>query len=86
MAKKKFKEKPQQVFAAQWDGSNLADLEEIAPGLIRQDFSGTVWLNLPTTTDAKVNVTDWVMDDPVIGFPTVCTDASFSARFDKQPV
>lgn len=85
MAKKKFKEKPQQVFAAQSTGTNLAELQEITP-LVYSDPHG-YWLTAPAygMPAAPIKVTDWVMDDPVIGFPTVCTDASFSARFDKQP-
>lgn len=84
MARTIYTERAQQVVAAKSKGNNFSELDEVAPGKI-VIVDGQMML-VSSAGNVPINVTDWVMDDPVVGFPTVQTDAYFSARFDLKPV
>jgi hypothetical protein len=82
MARVRYREKIAMVYAIQYDGTNLAELEEFTPGNIM------VIDGKPNTKNPimPINVTDWLIDDPYIGYIKPITNAAFQARFDPTPV
>jgi hypothetical protein len=84
MARVKYREHLAMVEAIQYDGTNLATLEEFAPGEFYVGPSEILFIKTPAGS-MQVNVTDWVIDDPYIGYTSVITDQAFQARFDPTP-
>ena len=76
------------VYAVQWKGNNLAELQEFAPEKTFQVREGNVlWITPPPPNPALVcNLNEWLMDDPYIGQLSVITDTAFKQRFDPSPV
>jgi hypothetical protein len=86
MARTKYREHLQMIEAVQYDGNNLTALEEFAPGLIIEE-DGKIYCKHPTSPACiLVNVTDWLIDDPGIGFIIPITDKAFQCRFNAAPV
>ena len=84
MARTAYREHLAMVYAVQYNGTNLAALEEFAPGKITTGVDDMVFVMTPNTP-MQVNATDWVIDDPYIGYTSVVTDHQFKARFDPMP-
>jgi hypothetical protein len=84
MARLKYREHLAMVEAVQYDGMNLAALEEFAPEDVYVGTDDVVYVRGPVTP-MTVNVGDWVIDDPYIGYTSVITDQAFQARFDPTP-
>ena len=86
MARTRYREKLAMVYAVQYTGSNLAELEEFAPELIFVQ-EGVVHCHGPDKPllPFTVNVTDWLIDDPYIGYIKPITNSQFQARFDPTP-
>jgi hypothetical protein len=84
MARTAYKEHLAMCYAVQYNGINLSELEEFSPGNIYVGVEEMVFVRTPITP-MQVNVTDWVIDDPYIGYTSVITDKAFRARFDPTP-
>jgi hypothetical protein len=83
MARTKYREKLQMIYAVQSTGSNLSELQDFAPGKITMQ-GGQVMLSTPVVS-TPVNTTDWLIDDPMIAYVSVITNTMFQARFDPTP-
>ena len=76
------------VYAVQWKGNNLAEMQEFAPGQITIQEGTTDILQMapPPHPVTYIMLTEWLMDDPYVGYLSVITDAAFHQRFDPAPV
>lgn len=77
---KSYREHLQMIPAVQYDGTNIAELEEFAPGLIHVT-NGNVTISCGSWEPLPVNVTDWLIDDPGIGYIVPITDLAWQCRF-----
>lgn len=84
MARVKYKEHLQLIPAVQNKGNNLAELEGFAPGLIVVEEE-QIYVKTPGDLRVPVNTTDWLIDDPAIGYVIPITDLAFQCRFEAGP-
>ena len=85
MARVKYREHLAQVEAIQNKGNNNTELVEFDPEVVHVDEENKVWVTTPIT-EILVDVSEWIIDDPYIGYISVTTDAAFRARFDPTPM
>jgi hypothetical protein len=85
MPRAKYREHLQMIECLQYNGDNLAELEEFAPGLIVVEGGQVYCKHENADIRFPVNATDWLIDDPANGYVAVITDLAWQCRFNPTP-